>query len=323
MTRRELILLLGGAAAAWPLAARAQPAKVYRIGILANTPGTNPWGLLLPELHKLGYVEGQNLIIESRYSEGHGERWPELASELVGLKVDAIVAFTTPATLAAKEATSTIPIVIPTAIDPVGAGLAVSLARPGGNVTGGAILFPELSAKALSILKEAVPTITRVAVLGNAANPAVELIGTQVEATARAAGISLYQAQVRQPQDFAGALAGIARERPEGLLVLNDALVGQYQDQIVEFALRERLPGVSTVREFAEAGGLIAYGPNRDEVFRIGANQLDKVLKGAKPADLPFEQPTEFELFINLKTAKAFGLTLPPLLIARADDVIE
>ena len=261
--------------------------------------------------------------MSSGYSEGRGERWPELASELVGLKVDAIVAFTTPAALAAKNATKTIPIVIPTAIDPVGAGLAASLARPGGNVTGGAILFPELSAKALSLLKEAVPTITRVAVLGNAANPAVELIGREVEATARAAGISLYQAQVREPQDFAGALAGIARERSEGLLVLNDALVGQYQDQIVEFALRERLPAVSTIREFAEAGGLIAYGPNRDEVFRIGANQLDKVLKGAKPADLPFEQPTEFELFINLKTAKALGLTLPPLLVTRADKVIE
>jgi putative tryptophan/tyrosine transport system substrate-binding protein len=323
MRRRELMLLLSVAASVLPAAALPQPIKVYRIGVLTNTPQPDALEYLLPELRKLGYVEGRNLIVERRYSEGHGERWPGLAGELVALKVDAIVAFTTPAALAAKQATGTIPIVIPTAIDPVGAGLAASLARPGGNVTGGGILVPEVSAKALSLLKEAVPTITKVAVLGNAANPALALILREVEATARAAGISLYQAQVHEPQDFAAALAEIARERSGGLLLLNDSLVFQYQDQMVEFAVRERIPAVSTVREFAEAGGLMSYGPNRSEVFRIGANTLDRVLKGAKPADLPFEQPTEFELFINLKTAKTLGLTLPPLLLTRADEVIE
>jgi putative tryptophan/tyrosine transport system substrate-binding protein len=197
--RRELLVFLGGAVAAWPLVARAQPAKVYRLGILVNTRSPAQWDELLRALRDLGYVEGQNLIIEWRYSEGQGERWPELAGELVGLKVDAIVVFTTPAALAAKQATSTIPIIIPTAIDPVGAGLAASLARPGGNVTGLGMLVPEVSAKGLSLLKEAVPAITRVAVLGNAANPALASVWREVEATAHAAGLVLFSEQVRGP----------------------------------------------------------------------------------------------------------------------------
>ncbi len=323
MRRREFVKYAVAAAAAWPLAARAQRAKVYRLGILTNTRGPSPWDEMSPALRDLGYVEGQNLIIEWRYSEGQGERWPELAGELVALKVDAIVVFTTPAALAAKQATSTIPIVIPTAIDPVGAGLAASLARPGGNITGVGMLIPEVSAKVLSLLKEAVPSLTRVAVLGNAANPAFALIWREVEVTARAAGLVLHPEQVREPQDFAAAFAAIAQERPEGLLVLGDALVNQYRSQIVEFTVRERLPAVSTIREFAALGGLMAYGPDRHDTMRIAAGYLDRVLKGANPADLPFEQPTKFELVINLKTAQALGLTLPPLLLGRADEVIE
>ena len=318
-----MLVFLGGAVAAWPLVARAQPAKVYRLGILVNTRSPAQWDELLRALRDLGYVEGQNLIIDWRYSEGQGERWPELAGELVGLKVDAIVVFTTPAALAAKQATSTIPIIIPTAIDPVGAGLAASLARPGGNVTGLGMLVPEVSAKGLSLLKEAVPAMTRVAVLGNAANPALAPVWREVEATARAAGLVLFSEQVREPQDFGAAFVAIAQQRPEGLLVLLDALVGQYLSQIVEFTVRERLPAVSWLRAFAELGGLMSYGPNRPDILRKAAGYVDRVLKGAKPADLPFQQPTEFELVINLKTAKALGLTLPPLLLARADEVIE
>jgi putative ABC transport system substrate-binding protein len=323
MRRRELMLLLGGAITARPRAAGAQQAKAYRLGILTNIPGPGMWDELVRGLRDLGYVEGQNLIVEWRYSEGHGERWPELAGELVGLKVDAIVVQTTPAALAAKQATNTIPIIITTAIDPVGAGLAASLARPGGNVTGMGLLTPEVSAKGLSLLKEAVPALTRVAVLWNAANPAFTPVWREVEATAHAAGLVLYTQQVREPQDFAAAFVAIAQQRPEGLLVLLDSLVSQHLSQIVEFTVRERLPAVSTSRIFAGLGGLMSYGTNLPAMFRKTAGYVDRVLKGAKPADLPFEQPTEFELVINLKTAQALGLTLPPLLLTRADEVIE
>ena len=323
MKRRDFVTLLGGAVFGRPLAARAQREKVYRLGILTNIRDPRQGDELLPELRQLGYVEGQNLIVEWRYSEGKGERWPELARELVVLKVDALVVFTTPAALAAKKATSTIPIIFPTAIDPVGAGLAVSLAKPGGNVTGVGLLVPEISAKALSLLKEAIPAITQVAVLANAANPAHALIWREVDATARRAGLVLHLEEVRGPQDFETAFIAIARQRPEGLLALNDVLVAQYRRQIVEFAIRERIPAVSTVRIFAALGGLMSYGPNQRDIFRIAANYMDRVLKGASPADLPFQQPTEFELVINLKTAQALGLILPPLLIARADEVIE
>jgi putative tryptophan/tyrosine transport system substrate-binding protein len=323
LRRREFVTYVGAAAAAWPLAARAQRAKVYRLGILANARGPGPWEGFFRGLRDLGYVDGQNLIVEWRYSEGQGERWPELAGELVGLKVDAIVVFTTPAALAAKQATSTIPIIIPTAIDPVGAGLAASLARPGGNVTGVGLLLPEISAKGLSLLKEAVPGLTRVAVLWNAGNPALAPVWREVEPAAGAMGLVLHSQQVREPQDFAGAFVAIAQQRPEGLLILIDALVNQYLSRIVEWMVRERLPAVSTSRLFAETGALMSYGPSFPDVFRKAAGYVDRVLKGAKPADLPFQQPTEFELVINLKTARALGLTLPPLLLTRADEVIE
>ena len=323
MRRRNFIAMISSAAAAWPLMARAQRAKVYRLGILTNTRGIYPWDEFFRGLRDLGYVEGQNLFIEWRYSEGQGERWPELASELVGLKVDAIVVNTTPAALAAKKATSTIPIIITTAIDPVGAGLAASLARPGGNVTGLGLLIPEVSAKGLALLKEAIPSLTRVAVLWNAGNPALANVWSNVEATARAAGLVLRPEPVREPQDFEAAFVAIAQERPEGLLVLMDALVIQYLGKIVEFTVHERLPAVSQVREFAALGGLMSYASNRRDIFRRAANYVDRVLKGENPADLPIEQPTKFELIINLKTAKALGLGISPTLLAGADEVIE
>ena len=230
---------------------------------------------------------------------------------------------TTPAALAAKQATSTIPIVITTAIDPVGAGLADSLARPGGNVTGVALLQPEISGKALSLLKEAVPTLSRVAVLWNGANPAFTPVWREVDTTARSMGLVLLSQPVREPQDFATAFAAIVSQRPDGFLVLVDALVAQNLRQIVEFTVRERFAAVSTMREFVALGGLMSYGANLTAMQHKAAGFVDRVLKGENPAELPFEQPTTFELVINLKAAKALDLTVPQLLLARADEVIE
>jgi putative tryptophan/tyrosine transport system substrate-binding protein len=323
MRRRDLISLLGGAVAAWlAVGVRAQPGKTFRLGILVNTRNT-ALGELFKGLRDHGYIEGQNLIVEYRFSEGVGDRWPDLARELVALKVDAIVVQTTPAALAAKQATSTIPIVITSAIDPVGAGLANSLARPGGNVTGLALLQPEISAKALSLLKEVVPTLSRVGVLWNVANPAFTPVWRAVDATASSMGLVLLSQPVREPQDFATGFAAIVSQRPDGFLVLVDALVAQNLRQIVEFTVRERFAAVSTSREFAALGGLMSYGPNLIAVQRKAADYVDRILRGQNPAELPFEQPTTFELVINLKTAKTLGLTVPQLLLARADEVIE
>jgi len=323
MRRRDLIALFGGAPVVWlAVGVRAQPAKTFRLGILVNTRNASV-DELLKGLRDHGYVEGQNLVVELRFSEGAGERWPLLAKELAALKVDAIVVQTTPAALAAKQATSTIPIVITTAIDPVGAGLADSLARPGGNVTGVALLQPEISGKALSLLKEAVPTLSRVAVLWNGANPAFKPVWREVDTTARSTGLVLLSQPVREPQDFGAAFAAMASQRPEGFLVLVDALVGQYMRQIVESTVRQRVASVSTSREFAVLGGLMSYGPNITAAQHKAADYVDRVLKGENPAELPFEQPTTFELVINLKTAKALGLTVPQLLLVRADQVIE
>jgi putative ABC transport system substrate-binding protein len=241
----------------------------------------------------------------------------------VGLGVDVIVVSTTPAALAAKKATSTIPIVFPAAFDPVGAGLANSLARPGGNVTGLGLLIPEVSAKGLALLKEGVPALTEVAVFWNAANSVNSIVLRDVEVAARAIGLALHPQQVREPKDFEPAFIAIIQERPNGLLVLADALLYQYKSQIVDFTIRAQLPAIFPFREFPELGGLMSYGPSLPDTFRMAANYVDKILKGAKPADLPIEQPTKFQFVINLKTANALGLTVPPTLLARADEVIE
>ena len=270
-----------------------------------------------------GYVEGQNLIIEWRRSEGQAERWPELAGELVGLNVDVIVTTTTPAALAAKRITSTIPIVITAAFDPVGAGLASSLAKPGGNVTGLGLLIPEISAKALTIFKEAVPHATRIAVLWNPANPATALVWRQVETIARATGLVLHSQQVREPKDVDVAFVGLMEDPPEGLFIIFDALLFQFLERIVEFTTHNKLPAVSFFREFVELGGLMSYGPNLPDILHTAANYVDKILNGANPADMPIEQPTKFDLVINLKTAKALGLTIPHNLLVLADEVIE
>ena len=333
MRRQEFIMLIGGATV-WPAVAHARrDEKVYRMGILTNrsedrppnerSPEANNWSRLINGLRGHGYVEGQNLIIEWRYSEGHSERWSELAGELVGLNVDLILATTTPAALAAKKVTSTIPIVITAAFDPVGAGLASSLAKPGGNVTGLGLLIPEISAKALALFKEAVPRASRIAVLWNPANPANASIWRELEPVARATGLVLQSQQVREPKDVDIAFVELAQTRPEGLFVIIDGLLGQFVERIIEFTRHNQLPAVAFFKEFVDGGGLMSYGPNLPDMFHKAADYVDKILKGANPADIPIEQPTKFDLVINLKTAKTLGLTIPPFVLATADEVIE
>jgi putative ABC transport system substrate-binding protein len=308
-----------------PLAAAAQPlGKVYRIGVLSTDPPTRPlWEVLLDGLQERGYREGRNLIFERRFSEGNTERLPELAAELVRLRVDCIIGLTTPAVLAAKHATQTIPIVYPTMIDPVGAGLVTSLAQPGGNITGLSAEPPALSGKRLELLKEVVPGLTRVAVLWNVANPANATVWQETQAVARALGLRLHSQEVRSPQDFEGAFARTTQAQPEALFVLQDTLIIMHARQIVAFATQEHLPSVFATRTGVVAGGLLSYGPSIPDLYRRAATYVDKLLKGAKPADLPVEQPMKFELVINLKTAQALGLTISPTLLFQADEVIR
>ena len=320
---RILTLALGILVA--PLAAEAQPpGKVYRIGYLATIPPpAHLWEALLDGLRERGYLEGRNLVFERRFSEGHAERFPELAAELVRLRVDCIIVPTTPAALAAKHATQTIPIVMTTAIDPVGAGLVTSLARPSGNLTGLSALSPELSGKRLALLQEVVPGLTRVAVLWNAANPANAAAWHETQAAGRALGLQLHSQEVRAPQDLEEAFARMAQARPEGLLVLGDALLGMHRPQIAAFATQQHLPSMFATREWVVAGGLMSYGASFSDLFRRAATYVDKLLKGAKPADLPVEQPMQFELVINLKTAKALGITIPQSTLFQATEVIQ
>jgi putative ABC transport system substrate-binding protein len=323
MRRREFIALFGGAAALWPIIAHAQqPGKMWRIGLITHSYVKALDGLL-EGLRELGYVEGQNIIIERRYAEGKAERFQEFAEEMVRLKADIIIVITTPAALAAKNATTTIPIVFPTAIDPVGTGVISSFRHPGGNVTGGAILFAELSAKRLDLLKEVVPGLSRTAVVRNAANPGNALAWRETQGAARALGMALQSHEVNDPKDFEAAFAIMDREPPDALLVLEDALTLQYRKEIADFATQKHLPSMFGMREGVDAGGLMSYGPSLAEMIRRGATYVDKILKGAKPGDLPVEQATKFELVINLKTARALDLSIPSALLATADEVIE
>ncbi len=323
MRRREFVTLVSGALVAWPLVARAQPSgKIWRIGFIAHRY-EEFYDPLFQGLRELGYTEGQNLVVERRYAEGRVERFKEFAAEMVQLKVDLIIVVTTPAAFAARNATTTIPIVHPAAIDPVGTGLIASLAHPGGNVTGLAVLNAETSAKRLELLREVVPGLSRGAVLWNAANPANTLAWKETEGAGRVLGVALQSHEVRGPKDFEGAFAMIAQQHPDILVVLRDALTLEYRKEIIGFALRERLPSMFVGKLWAEEGGLMCYGDRLPERYRRAADVVDRILKGAKPADLPVEQPTTFELVINLKTAKAIGLNLPPAFLARADQVIE
>lgn len=274
-------------------------------------------------LRELGYVEGRNLVIERRYDEGKYERLPALTAELVRLKVDVIVASTTPRAQAALRATREIPIVMLAVVDPVGAGLVASLARPGGNVTGLTILSKELSAKRLQLLKEVAPGLARAAVLWNPGNWSNNLQLDEATEAAKILGVHLQPVEIRSPEDVEGALHAASRERAGALLVLDDPLIFFQHRRIASLAAQNGLATLSGLRAFVEAGGLMSYGTSLDEHFRQTAIYVDKILKGAKPADLPVEQPATFELVINLKTAKALGLKLPQSLLLRADRVIE
>ena len=329
MNRRTFITLLGGAAAAWPRAARAQQtAKIPRIGFLVSGLAVNPH---LPEafrrgLRDLGYVEGRNVVIEYRDPEGKLERFPALAAELVALNVDVIVAGNVPQAMAAMHATSTLPIVFAAAADPVASGLVTSLARPGGNVTGLSLMFPELVAKWLELLKQAVPGVSRVALLwqpGVIGERTERDILMEAEAAARALGVRLQVVEVRGPDDFDRAFSDITKARTDALAVMSTPTFFGERRRLLDLAAKNRLPTAFAYREYLDAGGLIAYGPNVADLYRRTATYVDKILKGAKPAYLPVEQPTKFELVINLKTAKALGLTVSDKLIALADEVIE
>jgi putative tryptophan/tyrosine transport system substrate-binding protein len=311
-----------------PLAADAQQAgKVPRIGLLSTTSPSDRPPLLdafRQGLRELGWVEGQNIVIDYRYAEGRVDRLPDLAAELVRLKLDLIVSAGTQGVTAAKNATETIPIVMIGVRDPVGTGLIASLQRPGGNVTGvSGSAGLEIVAKQLELLKETVPKIRRVAILSNPANAYHQLAIREVNVAARSLGVQLQLLEARGPNEFDGAFAAMAKERVGALLVLSDAMLNSHRTRLADLAARSRLPAAYGVRESVEAGGLMSYGPSFLDFYRRSAAYVDKILKGAKPADLPVEQPTKFELVINLKTAKALGLTVPDTLLARADEVIE
>jgi putative ABC transport system substrate-binding protein len=274
-------------------------------------------------LGKLGHVEGQNFAIESRWAEGKYDRLPGLAAELVLLKVDVILAVAVPAIRAAKEATSTIPIVMAIVVDPVATGLVASLARPGGNITGLSNMAPDLVGKQLEMLKEVVPTASRVAVLWNPANPGNAPQMRAAEVAARTMGVRLQPVDARNPNDLDSAFAAMTKERAGALLVLVDSMLNEQRTRIADLAAKSRLATAYGLPEHAQAGGLMSYSANRSDLFRRAATYVDKILKGAKPGDLPVEQPATFELVINLKTARALGLTIPQSLLARADEVIR
>ncbi len=322
-----LALLLGMLSAA-PAADVQSPGKVFRIGMLlaGSRPSAPDWKQRWPflqALRELGWVEGQSVVFEDRWAPGKTSRLPEMAAELVRLNVDLIVTVSWPAAAAAKNATTTIPIVIVAAGDPVGTGLVQSLARPGGNVTGITGLEAEVSAKRLELLKEAVPNLSRVAVLWNSADGAMTLMFREIQKAARTLGVAIRPLGVQEPEDFDQAFTAMIQERPDALVVISDPMVRINRQRILDFAAGNRLPAIYTDRPYAVDGGLMSYGPSFAEMFRRGAAYVDKILKGAKPADLPVEQPTRFELVVNLKTAKALGLTIPPSILIRTDEAIQ
>ena len=326
MRRREFITLLGGAVVAWPLAARAQQSpKLPTIGFLGqSTPVIESRRLaaFLKRLRELGWIEARTVAIEYRWAEGRSERAAEIAAEFVRLNVDLIFAGGTEQVLAAKKATAVIPIVFPVAADPVSTGIVASLARPGGNVTGLSTLATDLAVKRLEILRDIFPGLGRLAVMANVGAPGAVLQMHEFNAAARSLGLEVVPLEIRRTEDIAPALESL-KGRADALYVAGDALVNLNQIRINTFALVARLPTIYVQREFVEAGGLMSYGPNFLDLHRRAAEYVDKVLRGANPADLPVEQSTRFELVINLVTARALGLTVPPTLLARADEVIE
>jgi putative ABC transport system substrate-binding protein len=325
MRRRDLIAIFG-AAAAWPLAAEAQQAgKLYRVGFLWDSPAVWPLPLeaFRQGLRDLGWVEGQNLVIEYRWAEGHFERLDELAQELVQLDVDVIVAPTSIYAGAAKRATSTIPIVFASHADPIGSGHVASLARPGGNVTGLTIVMSETTAKSLELLQAAIPGLSRVAALWDPATPSHRPGLEAVEVMGRALGLQLLSVPVHDASEFDSAFAATVEDGADGVLVLSTPLFIGGARRLAELALTHELPTMFGPRDHAEAGGLLSYGPDRADLYRRAATYVDKILKGASPADLPVEQATKFELVVNLETAAALGITISPAILLRADELIE
>jgi putative ABC transport system substrate-binding protein len=329
MNRRAFLSAVTGGLLAAPLAAEAQQqGKVPRIGVLS--PGNSARAARNPRmqafyqaLRELGWIEGQNIAFERRYAEDQFDRLTDLAIELARLNVDVIVTASTPPAKAAKAATGTVPIVMMDPGDPVASGLVASLALPGGNVTGISSVAPDLAAKRLEMLKGAVAKVSRVAVLFNAAIPPAEVAMREMTAAAAVLGLQVQSASVQGPKGFDDAFGTITRERADGLIVLADPLTFSHQELIINFAAKTHIAALFAAKEFVDLGGLLSYGPSYPGMFRRAAGYVDKILKGAKPGELPVEQPTTFELVINLKTAKALGVTIPPLLLQRADQVID
>ena len=325
MRRREFIKAIAGSAAAWPLAASAQQPTMPIIGFLGALSASD-WATrveaLRAGLRDLGYVEGKNIAIEFRWAEGNYDRLPTLVADLVRLKVNVIVTHGTPGTLAAKQATTTIPIVFAVVGDAVGSGVVSSFARPGGNLTGLTFFQPELIGKRLELLKETMPDLTDVGILLNTANPMNDPILPQITPIAQSLKLELHQFDVRARAEFEDAFAAMAAKRIRGLLVFDEAVLLGNTSVVAALALKQHLPSCGWP-EFAMAGGLLAYGVNFSDMFRRAATFVDKILKGAKPGDLPVERSTKFETIVNLKTAKALGLVVPYNLLARADEVIE
>jgi ABC-type uncharacterized transport system substrate-binding protein len=321
--RREFIGLVGGAAA-WPLTASAQRAggKIATIGILAIEPWP-PINTFRQALDDLGYIEGKNVRFEYRYAKGHNERLRELANDLVGLNVDVILTWGTDAVLAAKQATPTIPIVMGAIGDPLGSGVVTNLVRPGANVTGCSSRAAELEAKRLQLLKDVVPGLSRVAILINPTNHYMPLALQSARKGAQNLHVTLAVYEVHDTATLDAVFVTLMKDRPDAVMVPADTFLVSQRSGIAQFAIENKLPSVYTFREHLEAGGLIAYTPNYHDLFRRAANYVDKILKGANPGELPIEQPTKFHLLINLKTARALGLTVPPRLLASADEVIE
>jgi putative tryptophan/tyrosine transport system substrate-binding protein len=325
--RRRFLALLGGAALAWPLPLRAQQAgKIPRIGFLGNSTEALEANLVGPfreGLREHGYQEGRNIVVEYRWADGNYERFPALIAELLAAKVDLIVTAGTPASLAVKKATTTLPLVMVAVGDPVGTGLVPSLARPGGNLTGLSSIAPDLEGKRLELLREVVPGLAHVGVFFNPANLFHTVSMPLARKAAEALKIKLQPLSVSTSQDLDGAFAAILKEKPDALLVLADRVYLHERKRMMDFALQHRLPNANAHKEMVGAGGLMSYGPSYEDMHRRAADYVDKILKGAKPGDLPIEQPTKFDLMINLKTAKALGLVLPPSIQLRADEVVE
>jgi len=325
MKRRVFIALLGGAAAAWPLAARAeQPGKLPTIGFLGANPSieSHRVAAFVQRLRELAWIDGRNLAIEYRWAEGRNERYAENAAELVRLKVDVIVTVATPPTLAAKQATAVIPVVFAAVSDPVGTGLVASLARPGGNVTGLSIQGTDTVGKRVGLLREVLPDLRRLAIMANVGNPGSVLEMGEAQATAHTLGLEVITSEIRRAEDIAPAFEAL-RKRADALYVCPDPLMNTNRTRINILAVGARLPTMHGIREYVEAGGLMSYGLNLPDQFRRAADYVDKILRGAKPADIPVEQPTKFDLVVNLTTAKALGLTIPEAFLLRADEVIE